>query len=61
MPTKKSDRIYDDYATLTPVHAGIDIARLRQLVAEELELYRKRTPKSAGTAAGTPAPKRRRK
>ena len=47
MATQKTNRIYDDYSTLTPVHEGIDLTHLRRLVAEELELYQKRTPKSA--------------
>jgi len=46
MTTTKPDRIYDDYSALTPEHEGIDVTRVMPLIAEELELYRKRTPKS---------------
>ena len=43
MTTTKTDRIYDDYSVLTPVHDGIDLTRVMPLIAEELELYQKRT------------------
>jgi glutamate-1-semialdehyde 2,1-aminomutase len=46
MATTRTDLIYDDYSALTPAHAGIDLTRVMGLIAEELELYQKRTPKS---------------
>ena len=46
MTTTRTARIYDDYSALTPSHAGIDLTRVMRLIAEELELYQKRTPKS---------------
>ncbi len=46
MSTVGSNLIYDDYAAMTPIHEGIDLGHVMQLVAQELELYQKRTPKS---------------
>ena len=46
MATQKTNRIYDDYSTLTPVHEGIDLTHLRRLVAEE-RMYHSERPAPA--------------